>query len=285
MDHATALNETDFLKTDVIENIHGDSWFHRVDPRVKLVTFVLFTIVNAFFLDPLVLSLLFASTLPFWFTAKTRFRDLRAFLGGYLIFLAAVTVSQGLSNVGALFEDQELTAVFRLGPVVVTWEGLWVGFTRSLRMANPIMFALLVITTTDPVMFSRALVKFHVPFEIAFMFLSGLRFLPLAMEEARNVSDAQTVRGVRGRGLVGRYRRLRTAIFPLFLNSLRRARSMGLTIECKAFGAKRWNEFLREMKLSKKDLIPVVYITILVLAAAYLRFVVGWGWSQTVNPF
>jgi energy-coupling factor transport system permease protein len=125
------------------------------------------------------------------------------------------------------------------------------------------------------------LMKLRLPFEIAFMVLSGLRFLPLAAEEARNISEAQTVRGVRGP-----IRRFKLGIFPLFLNSLRRAQAMGITIEAKSWGAKNWNEFLRDIRIRPRDAVLSAYGLTLLLAGLYVRIVVDWGTIGTVsNPY
>lgn len=262
--------------------LQEQGWFYRTDPRVKMLFLAFFTLLNLLFLEPIALIALTLALLPIVFTTRLNYRLLAAALFGYSFFIVAIIISQGMAPVGQMAEDPEnLHYVFDLGFLHMTYEGLAIGVARSFRFANPFFFGVLVAMTTDPVMMTRGLIKLRLPFELAFMVLAGLRFLPLVMEEAKNISEAQTVRGVRGR-----YRRFKTALFPLFLNSLRRAQRMGITIEAKSFGARNWNGFLRDVQLERRDLILSSYGLILFIVGLYIRFVIGWGYSTTVaNPY
>jgi energy-coupling factor transport system permease protein len=265
-----------------IKIIQAQGWFNRTDPRVKLLFLVVYTFLNLLFLEPLALLALTLVLVPLYLTTRTNYRLLGTILLGYSIFIGAIVISQGMAPVGRMFADtEELHYVFDWGFAHMTVEGLSVGVFRSFRFANPFLYAILVAMSTDPVVMARGMIKLGLPFEIAFMMLAGIRFLPLAAEEARNISDAQTIRGVRGW-----FNRFRKMLFPLFLNSLRRAQIMGVTIEAKSWGAKNWKEFLRDVKITQVDAILASYGLALLLVSLYLRFVVGWGrGSGAMNPF
>jgi energy-coupling factor transport system permease protein len=257
-------------------------WLHRTDPRVKVIFLVLFTLLNLLFLEPAALIVLTISLIPIYLTTRVNYRLLGALIFGYSFFLLAIIASQGMAPVGRMAEDPEnLHYVFDLGFIHMTWEGLGIGVARSFRFANPFFFGILVALTTDPVLMTRGLIKMRLPFELAFMVLAGLRFLPLVAEEASNISEAQTVPVVRGR-----VRRFKTSLFPLFLNSLKRAQRMGVTIEAKSFGARNWNTFLRDVKFKRVDLILLTYALVLFVTGLYVRFVIGWGYASGVaNPY
>lgn len=262
--------------------LREEGWFYRTDPRVKVAFLVLFTLLNLLFLEPAALVTLTLALLPLYLTTRLNYRLLGAMLFGYSFFIGAVIVSQGMAPVGRMAVDPDnLHYVFDLGFIHMTWEGLGIGVARSFRFANPFLYAILMAMTTDPVLMTRGLIKMRLPFELAFMVLAGLRFLPLVAEEAKNIAEAQTVRGVRGR-----IRRFRTALFPLFLNSLKRAQRMGVTIEAKSFGARNWQSFLRDVEFKPSDLILLVYGISLFLIGLYVRFIVGWGYATGVaNPY
>jgi energy-coupling factor transport system permease protein len=266
-----------------IKEIERQGWFYRTDPRIKIGFLVVFTLLNLMFLEPMALVFLTFTLVPIYATTQVNYRFLFTALLGYSFFLGAIIISQGMAPVGRMAVDPEnLHYVFDFGFIHMTWEGLGIGVSRSFRFANPFLLAILMAMTTDPVLMARGMIKLKLPFEIAFMVLSGLRFLPLAIEEAQNIRDAQTVRGVSGI-----YNRGRSALFPLFINSLRRAQRMGITIEAKSFGAKNWNEFLRDVRIQPRDAILISYGLILLLIGLYVRFIVGWGYysSGVANPY
>ena len=265
-----------------IRTIERQGWLHRTDPRVKILFLSCFTLLNLLFLEPLALVTLTAVLLPLYLTTRVNYRLLGTALLGYSMFIGAIILSQGMAPVGRMAVDpQNLHYMFDWGWLHMTREGLAVGVTRSLRFANPFLFAILVALTTDPVLMARGMIKLKLPFEIAFMVLSGLRFLPLAAEEARNIAEAQSVRGVRGP-----VRRFRMALFPLFLNSLRRAQAMGITIEAKSWGAKNWKGFLRDVRIRPRDAVLIAYGLVLLFIGLYVRFVIGWGYIGSVaNPY
>jgi energy-coupling factor transport system permease protein len=264
-----------------IKTIQAQGWFFRTDPRIKVLFLVTFTVVNLIFLNPLVLIILTFSLVPIFLTTRINYRLVGTIILGYSLFLMAVIASQGMAPVGRMADPEHLHFLFNLGFIHMTWEGLSIGVSRGLRFANPFFFGILIALTTDPIMMARGLIKMGLPFEIAFMMLAGLRFLPLVTDEARNISDAQTVRGMRGS-----LKRFKAAFFPLFLNSLRRAQRMGITIEAKSFGARNWKGFLRDVKIEPRDAILSTYAILMLITALYIRFGLGWGYmSNIANPF
>jgi energy-coupling factor transport system permease protein len=240
---------------------------------------VMFTITNLMFLDARVLLALSASVLPLWILSRVRAKTVFVMISGYLFFLGGVTLSQGISPVGHLF-DHELRVLINFGGgVQLTVEGLQVGLSRSLRMANPLLFGLWVGMTTEPTMIARALMKMRVPVEIAFMFLTALRLLPLVTKRAQEVRNAQAIRGA-SRNIV---RRVQSMLFPLFLTSIQSARTMGLTMECRAFSVKAWDEFLRDIKFGLKDISLVLYGISIMAVGVWILYFSGWSVSTIGN--
>lgn len=267
--------------SETIKLVQPKGWFYRTDPRIKVGFLVTFTIVNLIFLNPVALFALTVSLLPILITTRLNYRLLGKILLSYSLFLAAITLSQGMAPVGRMANPETLHYVFDTGFFHMTWEGLGIGVSRSLRFANPFALGVLIALTTDPVIMARGLIKMGLPFEFAFMMLAGLRFLPLALDEAKNIAEAQTVRGMKSG-----FQRFKTSLFPLFLNSLRRAQRLGVTIEAKSFGAKNWKGFLRDVRIQPNDAILTTYAIIILITALYVRIVLGWGYDASVaNPY
>jgi len=269
-----------------LDNINKKtSWYHRVDPRIKLLHMITFGISNMIFIEPLIQSIFLLHSIIICISARVRLRDIWPQLMAILVMLVSITIAQSFTAGMAIQAGTPLHVIFKLGSLEMTWEGLSFGLVRSLRIGNPLFLGLIFLSTTDPTMFAKSLTKIGVPIEISFMLLSALRLFPLLFKIAQDVSDAQTVRGVRGGGIRGSYEKLRLAIFPLFLNSLHRARSIGLTVECKAFGARGWNEFLRDPRIERIDYIMIVFCICMLAVSLYVRLVLGIGWAPTFNPY
>lgn len=254
-----------------------------MDPRAKLIFLMGVIFADLFFLDPLYLFAVFLTTVPFWIMAKVKMRALLPQLTGIGIFVLGLmffvfSFSGAVAVAGQAHAESGV--VISLGPLVMTLSGYRIGLVQIFRMAIPMITGLLVFSTTDPVMFARGMLKLRIPFEISFIFLVGLRFFPLVLEESANIGEAERVRGVGGRGPLARINATRLMIFPLFINSLRKSRDMGLSVESKAFGARKWKSFLRDVRFGTNDYLIVVWTIILLSTAAYVRYGLhlGWGW-------
>lgn len=113
------------------------------------------------------------------------------------------------------------------------------------------------------------------PIELVFMVLAGLRFIPIVTEQLYHIMDALTIRGVGS----SRWQRSKLLMCPLFLTSLRRTRTMGLACEAKGFGAKKWNNFYEDFKLSKADIFVLLFLFILMVTSLVVRFYFGLGFA------
>jgi energy-coupling factor transport system permease protein len=143
--------------------------------------------------------------------------------------------------------------------------------------------SLVLFLSTDPTLLARALMKMRVPFEIAFIMLAAVRFFPIFITEASNISQAQRIRGVDTRGVTGIFRRLRLMAFPLMIGVLRKARTVGLAVETKAFGARQWKEFYREVRYGPLDYALSIGVVLILFVSVYLRVALGIGSSDFRN--
>jgi energy-coupling factor transport system permease protein len=86
----------------------------------------------------------------------------------------------------------------------------------------------------------------------------SIRFLPLLAQSAERIAKAQASRGaewgVKSGGLVSQVKRVIPLIVPLFLTSLRRAETLALAMDARAYGLKNQRTSLYELNLQWKDL-------------------------------
>jgi energy-coupling factor transport system permease protein len=246
-----------------------------------LATLVL---VDLLFLDPRYLLAVFLSTLPIWLTARINLRPLLPQITAVAITLLALMLfifsfSGAVGTSANVDEDQQ---AIPLGPLVFYPASFDIGSVQLLRMGIPMMTSLMVFATTDPTAFARALNKMKVPREISFMMVTALRFFPLVLEEYTNVSQAQKVRGVRPGGPIGRLKFFFRMSLPLLIILLRKSRDMGIAVEGRGFGAKKWHGTFKELELGQNDYVFLAWILVFATVALYVRFGLGLGWSWII---
>ncbi len=110
----------------------------------------------------------------------------------------------------------------------------------ALRMMDMTLLFIYLLGTTRLQDLTATMVRqMHVPYEYAFMFTAGLRFVPDFMEENRAVAEAQVCRGLALEGnFFKKIHRYLSIVRPLMLRSLGRSETMALSLELRGFGSK-----------------------------------------------
>lgn len=267
-----------------LANVRGNSWFHHLDPRTKVTYLAVVVFVDLLFLNPIYLLAVFLTTLPIWISSRVNLKPLLPQITGIGLTLLALMIfifsfSGAVGSSGYVKPGQE---GIPLGPIIFYPASFNIGAVQLLRMGIPMATSLLVFATTDPTAFARALNKMRVPKEISFMIVTALRFFPLVLEEYTNVTQAQKVRGVPTKGVVNWFRSMFRTSLPLLIIMLRKSRDMGIAVEGRGFGARKWYGSYRVLELHRDDYLLMVWLGILILAALYVRFILGLGWSNII---
>lgn len=213
-----------------------------------------------------------------WFSAKIKIKPILPLLLTILILAMSAIVFATFYN----YNQPNTNILFSIGSLQATDIGLYSGLILGYRIAIPCFMTIIIISTTDPALLAKGLMKMKVPINVAFMFLGTLRFFPLVFEELTNISNAQTIRGVNKKGLRGSWNSFKLAVFPLLINSLRKSRTMGLAVESKGFSKMAWKEYYQDMKLTRMDLFVIVLTILFFAAAIYFRFILGLGGSNSI---
>jgi len=193
--------------------INTFSYFHRLDPRSKLILLLGFSAVGSV-CPSLGLLILIPSVLvaliPVRISIRRLFRELRAFMVFFLfiILISAIDISFASSK----------------PEIALDASGFLNGFVTVMRMLFIILLAVFFTSTTKTrEMRDAAWWLFHrVPAinaaRIATMFSLSIRFIPLLFEQASQIGRALAARGTSRKPL----KRLRLTAFPLIVNSFRR---------------------------------------------------------------
>ena len=111
----------------------------------------------------------------------------------------------------------------------------------ALRMLGmTIIFIFLLATVRLQDLTAAMVQQLKVPYEYAFMFTAGLRFVPDFIEENRAVAEAQACRGLAIQGnFIKQIKRYMSVVRPIMLRSLGRSETMALSLELRGFGGSK----------------------------------------------
>ena len=149
-------------------------------------------------------------------------------------------------------------------------------YVSALRMlALTIIFIYLLGTVRLQDLTATMVQQLKVPYEYAFMFTAGLRFIPDFLEEYRMVTEAQACRGMVVKGsFIQKCRRYMNIVRPLMLRSLERSETMALSLELRGFGGKG-RTFVDSVALHGSDYLVVILTCAATAAVFYARIKYG----------
>lgn len=254
--------------------ITGDSFIHKLDPRTKLVgviSFILIIFLANNWLTYLMLTLFVLLAI------KLSEINPRFFIRGVrpLIWLILFTVILQI-----LFTSGE-TIFFRLGPLVVSQEGLINGAFIFMRFVLIIFMSTLLTLTTMPLSLTDAIEYLLRPFEIvkmpvheiALMLSIALRFVPTLMDETEKIMNAQRARGIDfGEGNI--YQQMKSIVpllIPLFVSSFNRAEELATAMEARGYKGGEGRTKYRQLAWESRDTGIVVSFVGLAVALFFLR--------------
>jgi energy-coupling factor transport system permease protein len=209
------------------------SFVHRRHPLVKVLALFLFFIA-AFVMDhPLFILPLSAGigALILWSGATPtlyRLRLLFFFIGVFTVLIWSVFYGRGTP----------LTAVPFLP---VTQEGVLFGLGMAVKLSTFLATGALFLSTTRIEEFAYAFTLLGLPYRISFTLTLAFRLVPLFLESAFTVMQAQRCRGLdinQGR-LPQRLRYYVLVLIPVFMGALRRADQMAIALEVRGFNSGR----------------------------------------------
>ncbi|MDU4960804.1 MAG: energy-coupling factor transporter transmembrane component T [Sporomusaceae bacterium] len=234
-----------FART-VWEATPGSTPLHKLDARAKLISLACWAVATVTIDSPRSLFLLFGLTLCLHLAARSSFARWRVLMLIVLLGIWGSMTSQ------ALFYSRDPRTVIACllppatplfgpltGGIFVYREGLEYGAVQALRSATMLSMGLLVSWTSDPRQLLRSFLSWRMPYELAFMLITALRFLPVIFQETAVVLTAQRLRGFQPLRTLSPRRLLQTAfqtLFPILGRTLRRAATLAASVESRGFG-------------------------------------------------
>ena len=206
-----------------------DSIFHRFHPVTKIFGLALFFVAAMLIIHP-------ATILPFlaFVLLGGAFSGSLANLKKVWPFLVILFIFTFL--IWCLFYGGQ-KEVFQLGRLRITEESILFGLGMGLRLDILFLLGLIFLSTTRVEEFTAGLQRLGLPYTFGFALSLAFRLVPVFMEAAFTIVQAQRSRGLDfGKGnLFQRLRRYPPVIVPVFMTALRKADGMAVALESRGF--------------------------------------------------
>jgi energy-coupling factor transport system permease protein len=170
-------------------------------------------------------------------------------LGMILLITWSTVLSQGLFWAG-----WPRTPLWTLGPLHFYREGALHGLLQSARFIAALSGGALLAVSTPPDRLVSALITMRIPFGLALMAASSMRFLPLVAEEwgvVRQARDARSARRLRGPWTA--LRREAMLLQPLLARALRRSLALAESLDTRGFHPTAPRKPRYPLKLNRRD--------------------------------
>ncbi len=248
----------------------GTSVIHRMDPRFKILSTLLFIItlfagnsVWTLVIGGIFVCLMLAlSRIPFgliWKSIKP---------------ILPILVFTGILNLVFVGDDNVL---WEWKFLKITMGGVHTSIFMIVRIVLLIVGSSLLTYTTSPILLTDAIeslmnplkkVKFPVH-EMAMMMSIALRFIPTLIEETDKIMSAQKARGATldSGKMMDRIKALIPILVPLFVSAFRRAEELATAMECRCYRGGEGRTRLRQLRAEARDYVGFI-ISMLFMAAS-----------------
>lgn len=271
------------------QTVERDSIFTRLDFRPKLFMMVVLTVVAFIWESPVAQAILCTAILLACVFSGVKTRYLRTILTIMLPFYILLLVTHGFFNVQqvkSLTGKTELTLMFAfpetwwlIGGGAMTWEGFWYGINVILKTLAIVLIVPLVIFTTDVDNMIVGMVRARIPYKIAFIFSSTLRFFPLLFTEIGSIIEAQRLRGLAMEKMnpLQRVSVYAKVAVPLILGAMVKSQQLEVVLQSKAFSGDPERTYLHESVLHKLDYALMLFFTLFFVVVIFLYAAYGIG--------
>lgn len=236
--------------------IEKDSYFHRLNPLVKLVAILVITIlISISFYPVLPITTFFVSVVVICLCGKFAILEIlgriRIFIGISVSFVFFMLLLKGIDNPGAQYHflifgwnSKDFVYVFSLG-------------TRILAIATMSMGFVLTTSPNDLVL--SLILQMKIPYVHGYATLAAYRFLPTLQSEIRNIKLAQEIRGIEWeKGIVNRMKAPFKVMLPLLCNAARRGERVAIAMESRGLGCSPKRTFYKQTKIGINDIIFIL---------------------------
>jgi energy-coupling factor transport system permease protein len=238
--------------------VDRDTWVHRLHPVVRLLG-MLALFVSSFLVQrpgwhvvPTTLVVL----LLWWTGGMGGVRRMRVlFVMVFLVTLLVWTLFYGPDGHAPLVQA---------GPLLISRSAPWFALGMAIKLATMLGTGVLFLTTTRVEEFAQALTSLGIPYKLGFTLTLSFRLVPVFLDAAATVVQAQRCRGLdfnRG-SLWRRLLRYVPVIVPVFMGALRRADNMAMALETRGFQSRRPRTVMQQQRFDAADAAALAVLSV-----------------------
>lgn len=251
----------------------GNSLLHLLDPRIKIISVILFIVAVFTVHNTAGYGFIFGYTLIIAGLSKI---PMGIWLRGIRPLWWIVIFTMGMH-----FFSTPGTVLWQWQFLTLTIEGIYQGVFMSLRLILLILMSSLLTLTTSPINLTDGIERLLSPLrtlgipahEIAMMMTIALRFIPTLLEEADKIVKAQTARGAdfSSGNIIVRVTSMVPIMVPLFISAFRRADELAMAMEARCYRGGQGRTRMRELEIRKADIIALIMACGVVVGVVVLR--------------
>ncbi|MDR2160240.1 MAG: energy-coupling factor transporter transmembrane protein EcfT [Treponema sp.] len=271
----------------MLSYVKRSSPVHALTGAVKLVIFLLWSIIAMTGYDTRVMGIMAAMGIVLFIISGTRlsevsfiFKMLTLFMCFNLAGIYLFAPEQGVVIYGSRHVLLEGAGRFTL-----TAEQLFYEFNIFLKYCMIVPAAILLIVTTHPSEFAASLNRIGVHYYLAYAVSLTLRYIPDVQRDYLAISRAQQARGIelsRKNSLVKRIRGAAAILLPLIFSTLDRIDTVSHAMELRSFGKYKKRSWYSGRPFGRADIAALVLSAALFAFGMWFIFRDG---SRFYNPF
>jgi len=167
--------------------------------------------------------------------------------------------------------------IYSLGPVNISSAGTRYALGMAIKLVTFLAIGTTFLTTTRIEEVAFALNRIGIPYKIGFAMTLAFRLVPVFVDSAFSVIQAQRCRGFRfdEGNLLRRARRYVPVLVPVFIGALRRADGMAIALEARGFQSNHRRTTYEQYRFGIRDALGLAVLVVLTTC-----YVAAWkaGW-------
>jgi len=243
-----------------------NSFIHRLDPRTKIMVFLLSFVAILLFQNPLFM-------LPVAFLII-----LQLVISGSLKNLLRIRYILVVMTISSLI----LWNLFAGGVTHLWWflsvQSLEYSIARTLLIVLMISAGMILISTTRNEELVLGMIRLGMPYRVGFAISTSIRLVPTITSSTLTISQAQRSRGLDldSGNLIVRLRKFLPLLVPVFISAIRTTNIFAMALESKGFGAREKRSYYLKLEMKKADY-WVLAFTIIFMLASIILSILGYG--------